>query len=66
VLWQAGHTVAATRLEMLWNDLAQTHDFALLCGYSMGHFYKDAAAGDHVMKQHTHVVSASGQPGTIQ
>lgn len=29
VLWQAGHTVAATRLEMLWNELAQTHDFSL-------------------------------------
>ena len=41
VLWQAGQTAAAIRLEMLWNQLAQTHSFALLCGYSMGHFYKD-------------------------
>jgi hypothetical protein len=29
VLWQAGQTVAAIRLEMLWNQLAQTHSFAL-------------------------------------
>ena len=35
VLWQAGQTVAAIRLEMLWNQLAQTHSFVLLCGYSM-------------------------------
>ncbi|HUE89320.1 MAG TPA: hypothetical protein VMO26_24845 [Vicinamibacterales bacterium] len=38
VLWQAGHTVAATKLEMLWNELAGTHDFSLLCGYAMGQF----------------------------
>ena len=30
VLWQAGQTVAAIRLEMLWNQLAQTHSFVLL------------------------------------
>ena len=30
---RAGHTVAAVRLETLWNQLAQSHAFALLCGY---------------------------------
>jgi hypothetical protein len=56
VLWKAGHTVAAVRLETLWNQLAQTHAFALLCGYSMGHFYKDAAHQE-ICGLHTHVSS---------
>jgi hypothetical protein len=46
LLWKRGQTVAAVRLEMLWNDLAGAHDFSLLCGYSMGNFYKDAAVED--------------------
>jgi hypothetical protein len=56
VLWKAGHTVAAVRLETLWNQLAQSHAFALLCGYSMGHFYKDAAQQE-ICGLHTHVSS---------
>ena len=60
VLWRAGHTVAATKLEMLWNELARTHEFSLLCGYAMGNFYKDAAM-EEICGQHTHVVSASGE-----
>jgi hypothetical protein len=66
VLWQAGQSVAAIRLEMLWNQLAQTHDFALLCGYSMGHFYKDATQSE-ICSHHTHVVSAIGEsaPGEL-
>lgn len=60
VLWKDGQTVAATRLETLWNQLAQTHAFALLCGYSMGNFYKDAAQRE-ICQQHTHVVSDSGE-----
>jgi hypothetical protein len=64
VLWQAGQTAAAIRLEMLWNQLAQTHSFALLCGYSMGHFYKDV--GQHeILRQHTHLVSDSGDRATL-
>jgi hypothetical protein len=59
VLWKDGQTVAATRLETLWNQLAQTHAFALLCGYSMGSFYKDAAQRE-ICQHHTHIVSDSG------
>jgi len=40
VLWRGGNSRAAIALEILWNKLAQTHAFGLLCGYSMGHFYK--------------------------
>jgi hypothetical protein len=64
VLWQAGQTAAAIRLEMLWNQLAQTHSFALLCGYSMGHFYKDVGQHD-ILRQHTHLVSDSGERATL-
>ena len=58
VLWKRGLTAAATRLEFLWNQLAQTHRFSLLCGYSMGNFYKDAAQED-ICRHHTHVLRDS-------
>ena len=57
VLWQDGLTAAAIRLEMLWNQLAMTHEFSLLCGYAMGSFYKDAGMRD-VCAQHSHVIPA--------
>jgi hypothetical protein len=60
VLWKAGQTSAATRLEMLWNALAQSHSFSLLCGYSMGNFYKDAAVED-ICSHHSHVLSGAGE-----
>lgn len=59
VLWKADRTAAATRLEMLWNDLARTQSFSLLCGYAMGNFYKDAAVED-ICSHHSHVVSEEG------
>ena len=45
---------------MLWNRLANTHDFSLLCGYAMGNFYKDATIQD-VCRHHTHTVSDDGR-----
>jgi hypothetical protein len=59
VLWKAGHHAAAIRLEMFWNTLAATHDFALLCGYAMGSFYKDSALSA-IHHQHSHIVSSDG------
>lgn len=64
VLWKAGQTVAATRLETLWNQLAQTHAFSLLCGYSMGNFYKDAAQ-EEIRSQHTHILSDVGEAAPL-
>ena len=64
VLWKAGQTAAAIRLEMLWNQLAQTHSFALLCGYSMGQFYKDVGQRE-IRDQHTHIVTDSGKHITL-
>lgn len=65
VLWQEGQTAAAIRLETLWNQLAQTHAFALLCGYSMGHFYKSASRED-ICRQHTHVLSGTNSFPLLQ
>jgi hypothetical protein len=64
VLWKGGHTVAATKLEMLWNMLANTNRFSLLCGYAMGSFYK-AAAVDEICSHHTHVVSSGGEATAV-
>ena len=64
VLWKAGQTVAATRLEILWNELARDHAFSLLCGYAMGNFYKDAAVED-ICSHHTHVISSSGEAALV-
>jgi MEDS: MEthanogen/methylotroph, DcmR Sensory domain len=56
VLWQEGRSDAAIKVEILWNKLATQHGFALLCGYSMGNFYKKAAQFQEVCDQHTHVI----------
>ena len=65
VLWKGGQTTAATRLETLWNELAQTRSFSLLCGYGMGSFYKDTARGE-VCRHHTHVVLDDGEAAAVQ
>ena len=64
VLWKDGMSTAAIRLEMLWNGMAKSHDFKLLCGYSMGNFYKDAAVGE-ITRQHTHLIAETGEAATI-
>ena len=61
VLWKDGLEAAAIRLETLWNQLANTHDFKLLCGYAIGNFYKGAAL-DEIRAQHSHLVFDDGQP----
>ncbi len=47
-----------SQLESLWNDLAHTHAFALLCGYAVGNFDRaeDAETFLRVCTQHDHVV----------
>jgi hypothetical protein len=64
VLWQDGMSTAAIRLETLWNGLAKSHDFKLLCGYSMGNFYKDAVVGE-ITRLHTHLIADTGEAATI-
>ena len=59
LLWKDGREAAAIRLETLWNQLAASYEFALLCGYSMGNFYKGSTLDD-IKRQHTHLVPADG------
>jgi hypothetical protein len=59
LLWKDGMEAAAVRLEMLWNQLANSRKFSLLCGYSMGSFYKDVGFKE-ICDQHTHLLSSSG------
>jgi hypothetical protein len=40
LLWQNGQQHAALRLEELWNELARSHRFALLCAYPISAFDK--------------------------
>ena len=60
VLWKEGRTEAAIKVEILWNNLAAKYGFALLCGYSMGNFYKQADRLEEVCRHHSHVI----EPGT--
>lgn len=58
LLWAEGKPEAAIELEQLWNDLAQTHSFDLLCAYPMGFFSQseDAALFGQVCGAHSHVI----------
>jgi len=64
VLWQDGMTDAAIRLEILWNHLANTHAFALLCGYSLANTYKDSAIST-ILSHHTHAIRDTGEMGRL-
>jgi hypothetical protein len=65
VLWKEGMEAAAVRLEMLWNQLANSRQFSLLCGYSMGSFYKDAGF-EAICRQHTHVLATDGAAAPVK
>jgi MEDS: MEthanogen/methylotroph, DcmR Sensory domain len=59
LLWKDGFDAAAIQVEMMWNRLARSQAFSLLCGYSMGSFYKDACVAS-ICEEHTHVVAPDG------
>jgi hypothetical protein len=61
VLWDASNVAAAVELERLWNDLAATKRFALLCGYPSAAFAspQTADAFTHVCDAHTCVVDGA-------
>ena len=66
VLWKEGKPEAAIRLEILWNRLAQRYGFALLCGYSMGNFYKETKGFEAICREHTHVVAPLAEPAVAR
>jgi PAS domain S-box-containing protein len=65
VLWADGNATGAIELERLWNELAATRSFALLCAYAMSRFgtAAEAAGLASVCAQHTHVVATEAYDG---
>ncbi|AHG87870.1 PAS sensor protein [Gemmatirosa kalamazoonensis] len=64
VLWGEENVHGALRLEALWNELASTHHFTLLCAYAMARF-GDAAQAEafaELCAAHDHVVPAETYP----
>jgi len=62
VLWKQGQTEAAINLEILWNKLALKHNFALLCGYAMGSFYKQTRHLEEIAALHSEVITDTVVP----
>jgi hypothetical protein len=60
LLWNAGHSSAAMRLEDFWNKLLEANRFSLLCAYQIDVFSKEFQIGvlDGVLCAHTHLVPA--------
>jgi signal transduction histidine kinase len=58
LLWEDGRRDAALRLEQLWNELARSHAFSLVCGYPMSAFgaHDDLDAFAAVSSLHTEIV----------
>jgi MEDS: MEthanogen/methylotroph, DcmR Sensory domain len=64
VLVRRGETDAADELERLWNGLAATRDFSLLCGYRLDVFDGAVQTGTlpRVCRAHSHVLPAPNYP----
>lgn len=58
ILWEDGDVAQAIELEDLWNELAESRPFTLLCGYAMGSFDEEADTGSlrTVCDKHSSVI----------
>lgn len=65
LLWAAGKSVAAIRLEQLWNSLAQTKAFSLFCAYPISSFHReeDAELFVKVCDEHSAVIPTESYMG---
>lgn len=63
VLWEDGRVPAAMALEALWNDLAGTQEFELLCGYPSALFSRPGSdpVFQALCEEHTAVTLAPSQ-----
>jgi PAS domain S-box-containing protein len=41
LLWEQGRPEAALMLEQLWNQIAHSHSFSLVCAYPLNNFYRE-------------------------
>jgi len=58
ILWAQGNSSATVRLESLWQNLCEQHQFRLLCAYPKGGF--SVESGDsvqHICSSHTRVIA---------
>jgi MEDS: MEthanogen/methylotroph, DcmR Sensory domain len=58
LLWNAGHSAAAMRLEGFWNELLDATGVSLTCAYQIDIFGREFQAGvlDHLLRTHTHLL----------
>ncbi|MSR35973.1 MAG: hypothetical protein EXR95_04905 [Gemmatimonadetes bacterium] len=68
ILCRRGDLEAAAQLEQMWNELARSHRFTLLCAYSMGNLYREVngSAYRKICDAHDHVLPwtlADATPG---
>lgn len=65
LLWRRGRQAAAIELEKLWNELAVTRNFALLCAYELDIFETDVQARDlpEIFGVHSHARPATDPAG---
>jgi len=65
LLWRRGLQAAAIDLEKLWNELAATREFALLCAYRLDIFEPDVQARGlpEIFGVHTHARPATDPAG---
>lgn len=58
LLWAEEKAEATIRLEQLWNDLAKTHSFRLLCGYPMKGFLREEHGESflNICREHSGVI----------
>jgi hypothetical protein len=64
VLCRKGDLDQAAQLEQMWNDLARSHRFTLLCAYSMGNLYREVngSAYRRIIDAHDHVLPSQPPP----
>jgi len=64
ILWREGKPEGAIALEEMWNELANTYAFALLCAYSKESFQEthSLAGIERICAAHTHVLPSRTRP----
>jgi PAS domain S-box-containing protein len=66
LLWESGAQGAALRLEGLWNELARTEPFALLCGYHVSQLrHGDRNLIGEICASHSHAAVDDADPQAV-
>jgi hypothetical protein len=62
LLWNAGHSAAALRLEVLWNEWLAAGDCSLFCAYQLDVFGQEfqAAVAGPIIDAHSNLLTGFG------